>query len=53
MYSTTSANAVERSLRAPRANLVFCADEKRIRAENKVIDKNKDYPGDYASVLSR
>jgi len=28
-------------LRAPRANRVFCTDEKHIRAENTVMDKNK------------
>jgi len=28
-------------LRAARANRVFCADEKRIRTENTVIDKTK------------
>jgi hypothetical protein len=28
-------------LRAARANRVFCADEKRIRAENAVMDKTK------------
>jgi hypothetical protein len=28
-------------LRAARANLVFCADEKRIRTENTVLDKSK------------
>jgi hypothetical protein len=29
-------------LRAPRANPVFCTDEKRIRTENTVMYKNKD-----------
>jgi hypothetical protein len=29
-------------LRAARANHVFCTDEKRIRTENAVMDKNKD-----------
>jgi hypothetical protein len=29
-------------LRAPRANPVFCADEKRIRTENTVIDKSNN-----------
>jgi len=28
-------------LRAARANRVFCADEKRIRTENTVMNKNK------------
>jgi hypothetical protein len=32
----------EQPLRAARANRVFRADEKRIRAENTVIDKNKN-----------
>jgi hypothetical protein len=32
-------------LRAVRANRVFCADEKRIRAENTVIVNNKDSAG--------
>jgi hypothetical protein len=32
-------------LRAARANRVFCADEKRIRAENTVIVKNKESAG--------
>jgi hypothetical protein len=35
----------ERPLRAPRANRVFRADEKRIRTENTVMDKNKDGAG--------
>jgi hypothetical protein len=29
-------------LRAPRANRVFCADEKRIRTENTVIGKSNN-----------
>jgi hypothetical protein len=29
-------------LRAARANRVFCADEKRIRTENTVMDKSKN-----------
>jgi len=29
-------------LRATRANRVICTDEKRIRADNAVIDKDKD-----------
>jgi hypothetical protein len=32
-------------LRAARANRVFSADEKRIRAEDTVIDKNKNSAG--------
>jgi hypothetical protein len=34
-------------LRATRANRVFCADEKRIRAESTVMDKSKDRAGFY------
>jgi hypothetical protein len=30
------------SLRAARANHVFCTDKKRIRTENAVVDKSKD-----------
>jgi len=33
------------SLRAARANLVFCTDGKRIRTENTVMDGNKDSLG--------
>jgi len=33
------------NLRAARANRVFCTDEKRIRTENTVMDKNKDSAG--------
>jgi hypothetical protein len=32
-------------LRAARANRVVCADVKRIRADNTVIDKNKNSAG--------
>jgi hypothetical protein len=32
-------------LRAARANRVVCADEKRIREDNTVIDKNKNSAG--------
>jgi hypothetical protein len=32
-------------LRAARANRVFCADEKRIRTKNAVIDKSKGGAG--------
>jgi len=32
-------------LRAPRANHVFCTDEKRIRAENAVMNKSWDNAG--------
>jgi len=35
------------NLRAACANRVFCADEKHIRAENTVLDKNKDSVGFY------
>ena len=31
----------EQPLRAARANCVFCTDEKRIRAENTVMDKGE------------
>jgi hypothetical protein len=34
-----------RTLRAARANRVFCTDEKRIRTENTVTNKNKDGSG--------
>jgi hypothetical protein len=36
-----SVNAGVRPLRAPRANPVFRTDEKRIRTENRVMDKSK------------
>jgi hypothetical protein len=42
MCSPTSTDAGARPLRAARANRVFCADEERIRAENTVMDENKD-----------
>jgi len=32
----------QKTLRAARANHVFCTDEKRIRTENAVVDKSKD-----------
>jgi hypothetical protein len=35
----------KRPLRAPRANPVFGADEKRIRTKNTVMDKPKDALG--------
>jgi hypothetical protein len=35
----------EKPLRAARANRVFCADEKRIRAENTVTIDSKDSAG--------
>jgi len=35
----------DRSLRAPRANRVFCTDEKHIRAENTVMDKSNTGSG--------
>jgi hypothetical protein len=34
-----------KDLRAARANPVFCTDEKRIRAENRVMDKNSNGMG--------
>ena len=40
-----SADVSARPLRAPRANRVFCTDEKHIRTENTVIVKNKDGAG--------
>ena len=42
MHSPASADAGARPLRAPRANHVFGTDERHIRAENTVIDNNKD-----------
>jgi hypothetical protein len=36
-YPPTSANVGKRPLRAPRANHVFCTDQKRIRTENMVM----------------
>jgi len=36
-----SVNAGVRPLRAPRANPVFRTDEKRIRTENRVMDKRQ------------
>ena len=46
-YSPASADVGARSLRAPRANRVFRADEKRIRTENTVLVNNKDDAGSY------
>ncbi|MBI5911493.1 MAG: hypothetical protein HY848_16275 [Betaproteobacteria bacterium] len=40
----------EQALRAARANRVFCADEKRIRTKNTVIDKNKDSVGGLSKI---
>jgi hypothetical protein len=37
-----SGNVAGRKLRALRANRVFGADEKRIRTENTVMDKNRN-----------
>jgi len=49
MYPPSSAEAGAQPLRAPRANRVFRADEKRIRTENTVLDKNNNpystFPG--------
>jgi len=41
MYPPTFADVVTRSLRAARANRVFCTDKKRIRTENTVIVNTK------------
>ena len=41
MYPRMPADAGKRPLRATRANPVFCTDEKRIRTENRVLDKSK------------
>jgi len=41
IYPAASVNIGVRPLRAPRANRVFRTDEKRIRAENRVLDKSK------------
>jgi hypothetical protein len=38
-------------LRAARANHVFCTDEKRIRTENTVMDKNKDDMGLLSKIV--
>jgi len=38
-------------LRAARANRVFRADEKRIRTENAVMDKNKDSVGVLCKIV--
>jgi hypothetical protein len=40
-------------LRAARANCVFRADEKRIRTENTVMDKNKDSAGVLSKIADR
>ena len=42
MYSPAFAGVGEVPLRAPRANRVFHAEVKRVRAENTVMDKDKD-----------
>jgi hypothetical protein len=39
-------------LRATRANPVFCADEKRIRTENRVLDKGKNGLGWFLSKIA-
>jgi hypothetical protein len=41
MYPPTFADVGTRSLRAARANRVFCTDKKRIRTENTVIVNTK------------
>jgi len=38
-HSPASSDGGARSLRAPRANPVFGADERRIRTKNRVMDK--------------
>jgi len=43
----------ERLLRALRANLDFCADEKRIRTEIKVMNKSKGSAGVSYKILAR
>ena len=50
MYPPPSADVDERPLRAPRANRVFGTDEKRIRAKNTVMDKNKIGAGVLAKI---
>jgi hypothetical protein len=42
MYPATSADAGERTLRAPRANPVFRTDERHIRSENTVMEKGNN-----------
>jgi len=39
------------NLRAARANRVFWTDEKRIRPENTVMDKNKDSVGGLFEIV--
>jgi len=41
MYALASTDAGARTLRAPRANRVFCTDKNRIRTENTVLVKSK------------
>jgi hypothetical protein len=42
----------KRPLRAPRANPVFYTDEKRIRIENRVIDKSNNGVGLFLSKIA-
>jgi len=42
IYPAVFVNVGVRSLRAPRANRVFCTDEKHIRTKNTVVDKSKN-----------
>jgi len=42
MYGALRAIVCDENLRAARANRVFCTDEKRIRTENTVMDKNNN-----------
>jgi hypothetical protein len=43
----------EQALRAARANRVFCADEKRIRAENAVMVNTKQGAGVSSAQLAQ
>jgi len=45
MYPPMFADLGTRSLRAARANRVFCTDKKRIRTENTVTVNTKDGVG--------
>jgi hypothetical protein len=44
-YGVLSAVACDENLRAARANRVFRTDEKRISAENAVMNKSNNAPG--------
>jgi hypothetical protein len=43
--SRTSSDVAKRTLRAPRANRLFCTDKKRIRTEKTVIVNNQNSSG--------